>query len=113
MTTHAQDRRVGSLWDQRGRIVGMASERAVAGLARNMGVFARFLQVEHLLMANRTGIVAGKHHGTAGDLGDRIAAIVPVPTKAAGHDHAADHKEQNNANDEKQGHSSQVLGILR
>ena len=111
MAAHAQGGDLGECRLECGGIVGMFGERAVAGLAGDVGVLALGADLRLIIVAHDAGVLAGVGNGVLADGREGAGAVVSVLAEAFGHDGAADHHENAEAGQQDQGGPDQVSGI--
>ena len=110
MAAHAEHGGIG-LARIDGWIVGVFCERAVAGLAVHVGVFAGAFCLGNIAVAGFAGLMAGEMDGMSGDFGDGRAAVVSILAEAAGNDEAADEKKSESADSEQTSKAEEMPGI--
>ena len=96
----------------RARIFRVFCKSAVAGFAVHACVLSLALHAEDIRMAILTGLVPGKDDRLCGDFRKGVSTIVAVFAETSGlEDRAQDDKCQN-AEQEDEGDSQQVFGVL-
>ena len=112
MAARADHRGIGQLRHHGSRILDVLGERAVAGLAVDARVLARLLHGHLVAVAVFTGLVTGIVHWFGGKLGQRIAAIVAILSKALGNKVCPNQNEHQQHHREHYRQPDQMFGIL-
>ena len=89
------------------------NQSAVAGLAVHMRVLAVLLYVQHVRVAALAGLVPGKFHRMRGNFADGRPAIVPILSKAFGHNVVACHQKHQEGEDKEPRKPEKMSCILK
>lgn len=90
MAAHAQNRRIGQLWDDGSRVLGMVCQRTVAGFASNAGVLTLALHLGHVGVAGLADRVPRELDRTGTDVVQSGRAKMPILTEIRRDDRPAD-----------------------
>jgi len=112
MAANAKVRDVGFLWSHAGRIVGMLGQRAVAGLAVDVGMDTFRFRISNIRVTALAGLVTGEGDGTRGNLREGVTPIVAVAPETFGNESTAKGEEQDEADEENGSHAKEVRDIF-
>jgi hypothetical protein len=112
VASNAEDGGIELGWLDRGGVVGVPGEGAVAGFAVDVGMLAGFFGFEYVGVAGLTGLMAGKLDWARCYVVESVATIVSVLAEAPGDDEPADAEEGEEGDDEECGKAEEVSCIV-
>jgi len=93
-------------------VIRVLRERPVASLAGHPGVLPGLFFLKNVRVTRLARAMACEGHLLGRDLGNGIAAIMSILTKAAGNKVGTQNREHSNRDQEDRRYSEKVLGIL-
>jgi hypothetical protein len=113
MASRAEGGNVRESGFESGRIVGVFGERAVTGFAGDVGVFAGGADGGFGIVARAADVLSGVLDGLGSGHGEVSGAVVAILSKSFGDDRGADHKKQDQTQNQDHRGADQMACISK